>query len=135
MFIALLVCLFVAASSVQGTVLCFGADGHVEFESAFHERCADHDHSRPSEHDRSSSGTGHEEGGHCDNGQCIDVPVDVALAKISQTTEQSGAAFATVVADVTIALEQSECSEHNLVSSALFDTSYFSPLRTIILLA
>ena len=39
--VALLVCLFVAANSVQGTVLCFGADGHIEFESAFHEQCTD----------------------------------------------------------------------------------------------
>ena len=133
--VALLVCLFVAANSVQGTVLCFGADGHVEFELAFHERCTDHDHSRPSEHDRHSSDAGHEEDGRCHNGPCVDVPVDVGLARISQTTEQLDSAFAAIVADVIAALEQFDYLEHNLVSNTFFDTSYFGPLRTIILLA
>ncbi len=133
--VALLVCLLVATSSVQGTVLCFGADGHVEFEPALHERCSDHDHCRSSEHDRSSSETEREEGGPCDHGPCVDVPVEVNLARISETTEPLNVAFVAVVADAMVALGQFDCLEYNLVSNVFFDTSYFSPLRTVILLA
>ena len=133
--VALFVCLFVAANSVQGTVLCFGADGHVEFESAFHAQCTDHDHSWAADHAGHSSEAEHEGDRHCHNGQCVDVSVDVGLVKISQTTEQLDRAFDVVCADVIVVVDQADYSVHCPISNAFFDTCYFSPLRTIILLA
>lgn len=134
--VALIICLLVASSSVQGTVLCFGADGHIEFESAFHDQCSDHAHSCP--HDRDSPGAEcGEEGKHCHCGPCVDVPVDIGIAKISQTAEQLDRDFALAViaADVVITCEQPCYLESNPVWTALILTSYFTPLRTIILLA
>ncbi len=132
--IAVLVCLSLIGNSVYGTVLCFGADGHVEFESAFHAQCKDHVHSQSTDHGRHSSEAGHEHDKHCHSGQCVDVPIAMDLAKVSQTTEQLNSAFATVVADAIVAVEQSDCPEHLPASNAFTVTSYFTPLRTVILL-
>jgi len=132
--VALLLCVFVAVNSVQGTVLCFGSDGHIEFESAFHERCAHHDDSLPADHDGHCE-TDHARDRHCHQGRCVDVPIDVGLAKISQTSEKLDRAFAAVAADAILAIEQLGCLESGPASNAFFATSYFSPLRTVILLA
>jgi hypothetical protein len=134
-FIALMVCIFVAVSSGQGTVLCYGADGHVEFESAFHEQCTDHDHSQPGDHGRHSSEAEHDEDENRHHGRCVDISVDIGLIRISQTAEQSDRAFAPVAADAIFAIEQLGCLESGPASNAFFATSYFSPLRTVILLA
>lgn len=133
--VALVVCLFIAVNSVQGMVLCFGADGHIEFESAFHEQCTDHDHSSPADHSHRSSEADHEEDRHCHDGQCVDVPVDVGLAGISKTTEQLDRASAAICADVIVSAGQPDCFECSPASNVCFATSYFNPLRTIILLA
>lgn len=132
--VALLVCLFVAANSVQGTVLCFGADGHIEFESAFHEQCTGHDHYLPADHTGHSSETDHKSDGNCHHVQCVDVPMDVGLAKILQTSEQLDRVSAPAIADTIVAIEQSGCLASTAASSLFFATSYFSPLRTVILL-
>lgn len=133
-YVSLLLCVFIAVNAVQGTVLCFGSDGHVEFESAFHERCAHHDDSLPADHDGHCE-TDHERDKHCHQGRCVDVPIDVGPAKISQTSERLDRAFAAATADAVLAVEQLDCLESGPASNAFFATSYFSPLRTIILLA
>ncbi len=134
-FAAVLVCLSLIGNSVYGTVLCFGADGHIEFESVFHEQCNDHVDSQSADHDHRSSEGKHEHGKHCHSGQCVDVPVSFGLAKISKTPEQLNLALAALAADMIVAVEQSDCSEHLPASDAFVASSYFSPLRTVILLA
>lgn len=133
--VALLVRLFLAANLVQGTVLCFGADGHIEFESAFHGQCTNHAHSCSHGHSGPAGEADQEEGKHCHCGPCVDVPVDAGIAKLSQTTQQLDRAFAAITADVSTACEQPCYLERNPVSNAFIATSYFTPLRTIILLA
>lgn len=127
-FFAALICLSLIGNCVYGTVLCFGADGHVEFESAFHVQCEDHVHSQPADHGRHFSEGEHEHDKHCHSGQCVDVPVSFGLAKILQTSEQLNPTFAALTADVIVSVE------HSSASNACFVTSYFGPLRTVILL-
>ena len=134
-FVTVLVCLSLIGNSVYGTVLCFGTDGHIEFESAFHTQCKDHVHSQSTDHGHRSYEGRHEHDKHCHNGQCVDVPISFGLAKISRMTEQSNPAFAALAAGVIAPIEQSDCSEHLPASSAFAVTPYFSPLRTVILLA
>ncbi len=134
-FVAVLVCLSLIGNSVYGTVLCFGADGHIDFESAFHDECKDHVNSRSTDHHHDSSEAGHEHDKHCHNGQCVDVPISFDLAKISRMTEQSNPAFAALAVGVIVPVEQADCSEHLAASRASSVTGYFAPLRTIILLA
>ncbi len=132
-FAAVLICLSLIGNCVCGTVLCFGADGHVEFESAFHEQCKDHVHSQSTNHSHHSSE--HEHDKHCHSGQCVDVPISFCLVKISQTPEQSSPAFSALAADAIVAVEQPDCCEHLSVADASAVTPYFAPLRTVILLA
>ena len=134
-FVAVVVCLSLIGNSAYGTVLCFGTDGHVEFESAFHAQCKDHVHSQSTDHGHHSSEAEHEHDKHCHSGQCVDVPISFGLAKISQASERSNPAFAALTADAIVAAEQSDCSEHLPASNAFVASSYFSPLRTVILLA
>jgi len=134
-FVAVLVCLSLIGNSVYGTVLCFGADGHIEFESVFHEQCKDHVHSPSTDHDHHSSEPGHEHDKHCHSGQCVDVPISFGLAEISKTPRQLNPAFAALAVGVTAVVEQSDCSEYVPASNAFVASSYFSPLRTVILLA
>ena len=132
---AVLVCLSLIGNCVCGTVLCFGADGHIEFESAFHDECKDHVNSRSTDHHHDSSEAGHEHDKHCHNGQCVDVPISFGLAKVSKTPGQLTLALAALAADMIASVEQSDCSEHLPASDAFVASSYFSPLRTVILLA
>jgi hypothetical protein len=132
-FVAVLVCLSLIGNCAYGTVLCFGADGHVEFESVFHAQCTDHVHSQSTDH--YSSEHEHEHDRHCHNGQCVDVPISLGLAKTSQTPEQLNSALAALAADVVVAAEQADCSEHLPALKTFFAGSYFSSLRTVILLA
>lgn len=133
-FITVLVCLSLMGNCAYGTVLCFGADGHVEFESAFHAQCTDHVHSRATDHGHHFSKGEHEHDKHCHKGQCVDVQISFGLAKISQTPEQLSLASAALAADAIVAVDQSDCSEHLPASNAFVAGSYFSPLRTVILL-
>ncbi len=126
--VAGLVCLFLLGNSMHGTVLCFGADGHIEFESAFHEQCSSCAGSESSEQSHFSC-----EAEHC--GPCVDVPISIGLAKISQATEQLNPMLAVSVANVVVAAGEFGFSANNLASNTFVDTSYFTPLRTIILLA
>ena len=133
--IALIVCLLVAGNSVQGTVLCFGADGHIEFESVFHEQCKDHGPSRSPDHSHHPSEGGHEHDDHCHSGQCTDVPISFGLAANSKTTGRLNSIFAAVTAGTINVVEQSDRTEELAISNAPAVGSYFSPLRTVILLA
>lgn len=135
-FVAVLVCLSLIGNCVYGTVLCFGADGHVEFESAFHQQCTDHVHSESTDHSHHSSEHKHEHDKHCHNGQCVDVPIPLGLAKIAQTPEPLNSTFIALATDVVVGVEQADSSEHSYSASNVFAfTPYFTPLRTVILLA
>jgi hypothetical protein len=131
--IAVLICLFLVGNLVHGTVLCVGADGHVEFESALHERCTDPVHHQSSGQSHLSHEAGHEGGEHCE--PCVDVPISIGLAKISPATEQFSLAFPVPATDVIAAGDMFNFSAYNSASSTFVATPYFTPLRTVILLA
>jgi len=131
--IALILCLFVAVSSVHGTVLCFGADGHVEYESAFHQQCIDQDHAWLS-HGSHSSEADHDEDKHSHHGSCVDIPFDLGLVQFFKLTEQLDRPVATFDPDAAIAVWPSDFTEHNPASANFLTGSYFSPLSTIVIL-
>ncbi len=130
--IIVLLCLSIAVNLAHWKVLCYGADGHIELESALHERCDDPGHSSVSDQTTLSSQAGHEICKHCE--PCIDVPVCFGLAKISRSTQQLNPIFLTPSANILIGFYKHNSSEYNLVSNSFTDTSYFTPLRTVVLL-
>jgi len=130
--VILLVCISTAANLTHWKVLCFGADGHIELESTFHERCDDTDHSSSSVQDVYSSQAGHEICNHC--GACIDVPISNGLTKVSLTSQKLNQAFPVPSTNILEITCKDVCSAYNFTSNTFTDTSYFDPLRTVILL-
>jgi hypothetical protein len=112
-------------------VLCFGADGHVEFESAFHERCDDPDHSSAPVQDVFSSKASHEICNHC--GPCIDMPITNDMIQISNTPQKIITKLSVPTTYMLIDTDKLNSSVYNLASNSFTETSYFSPLRTVVL--
>ncbi len=130
--IVVLICLLIIGNLGQGTVLCFGADDHVELESAFHERCDDPAHSQPTDQHQLSYQSDHIKDKHCE--PCVDVPISFGLAKISPVTKQLNPTFPVLSTNVIILTDKLDFSAYNSISNTFVDTSYFTPLRTVILL-
>ena len=131
--IVVLVCLSIAGNLAHGTVLCFGADGHTELESAFHERCDDPVHSYALDQSPLSSEGEHEICKHC--GPCVDIPISIGLAKISPVTKQLNPTFLVSAANTIALADKFDLSAYNSISDTFVDTSFFTPLRTVIMLA
>jgi len=130
--IAVFICLLIAGSLTHGTVLCFGSDGHIEIESAFHERCDHPVHSYASDQNQLSSEAEHEICKHC--GPCVDIPISIGLAKISRASTQLNPTFLVPATNVIVATDKLNFSICNFASDTFAATSYFTPLRTVILL-
>jgi hypothetical protein len=128
-----LICLLIIGNLAQGTVLCFGADGHVELEPAFHKRCGHPVHYRASDQNQHFSEAGHEKVKHCQ--PCVDIPISIGLAKISHISKQLNPTSPFPAANVIADTDKTNCSAFHLISNTFIDTSYFTPLRTVILLA
>lgn len=130
--VAVLVCVLIAGSSVQGVVLCFGTDGHVEIETVFHERCNDSAHSQHAEHKDSSYQVGHVENEHC--GPCVDFPLAIGLEKITRTSKQLNHTFSSPERTVISPADSLNLSAHNSASITFDAAGYFDPLCTVVLL-
>jgi len=130
--VIVLLCISIAANLTQWKVLCFGADGHIEFESAFHERCDNPAQSSASDKSVFSSQAGHKMCNHC--GPCIDVPISIGIAKVSRTLQQLNQQFLSQTTNILMDTAEHGSSLYNSASNSFTDTSYFSPLRTVILL-
>ena len=126
-----LICLLIVGNSAHGVVLCFGVDGHIEIESAFHQRCDDNVHSQPTSRSQYSYQIGHVGDRDCE--PCVDVPISIGLVKIGRASKQLNSAFPTLAANAIASAEKFNISAYNLASSAFGATCYFAPLRTVIL--
>jgi hypothetical protein len=127
-----LICLSIAGNLAHGTVLCFGSDGHTELESAFHERCDDPVHSYALDPKKLSRKAEHEKGKHCE--PCVDITISIGLAKISRTSTQLNLTFPAPVTNMIVLTDKFNLSAYNSASNTFAATSYFTPLRTVILL-
>ena len=127
-----LICLLIVGNSAHGVVLCFGVDGHVETESAFHERCDSPDHSQATDQNQLSYQSDHVKDKNCE--PCVDVPIYIGLAKITRISKQLNSTFPAPVKNVILLANKFNLSAYNSASSVFDATSYFTPLCTIILL-
>jgi hypothetical protein len=124
-------CLLIGGNSAHGAVLCFGVDGHIEVESAFHERCDDPAHSQPTDQNQLSYQSDHVKDKHCE--PCVDIPISSGLAKITRVSKQLNSDFPAPVTNVIVPANKFNLSAYNSASSAFDAASYFRPLRTVIL--
>jgi hypothetical protein len=128
-----LICLLVICNLAQGLVLCLGADGHIEIESAFHQRCNGPAHSDASDKNQLCCRADNEDCKHC--GPCIDVPISFGFAKISRTPKQLNSTVSAPAEVVIAASDGPTFSAYNSTLDTSNITSYFTPLRTVIMLA
>ncbi len=126
------ICLLIAGNLTHGTVLCFGADGHIELEFAFHKQCEDPVHSYTSDPNKLHYEAHHVEGKHCV--PCVDVPISIGLAKISHTPKQLNPTFPVPATNMIVGTDEPNSSAYNFAPNTFVATSYFTPLRTVILL-
>jgi len=131
-FIIVFLCLSIVGNIAHWKVLCFGADGHIELESAFHDRCDDPDHSSAPDQNVLSSKAAHEICRHC--GPCIDIPVSNDLVQISNTLQKLNSKFPVSSTYMLIDTDKLNSSVYKFASNTFTATSYFDPLRTVILL-
>jgi hypothetical protein len=127
-----LICLLIAGSSANGVMLCFGADGHFEIESAFHERCDDHAHSQSANQKQLSYRSGHAKDRHCQ--PCVDIPVTIGLAKIGRVSKQLNSTSSAQATIAIVLASRFNNSAYNSASCAFDAASRFTPLRGVILL-
>ena len=133
--VVVLICFLIAGNSVHGTVLCFGADGHTEIESAFHERCNDPVHSHAPDQNQLSYKAEHEKAKHKHCEPCVDIPISISLAKISHTPKQLNPTFPVPATNTIIGTDKPDSSAYNFTPNTFVPSPYFRPLRTVILLA
>ena len=127
-----LICLLLAGNSAHVVVLCFGANGHIEIESAFHERCDDSAHSQPTDQNQLSYQVDHVEDRHCK--PCVDIPISISLAKITHVSKQLNSTFPAPATNVIVLANKFNLSAYNSASNTFDAAPYFTPLRTVILL-
>jgi hypothetical protein len=127
-----LICLLMIGNLVQGTVLCFGTDGHVELESAFHKRCDHSVQSYASDQNQLSYEAVHEKNKHCE--PCVDVPISIGLAETFRMPEQFNNTYPVPAANLIVAGDKVNFSEYDSASNTFAASSYFTPLRTVVLI-
>ncbi len=127
-----LICLLMFGNLVHGAVLCFGSDGQIGIKSAFHERCDDHALSQPTDQKQLSYQFDHVKDENCE--PCVDVPIYIGLAKIFRVPKQLNSTFPAPATNVIVLANKFNLSAYNSASSAFDAASYFTPLRTVILL-
>ena len=131
-YVVALICLVMVGSLAQGVVLCFGADGHAEFESAFHKSCDGSVHSHHGEEKQLTSETDHERDKHC--GPCVDIPLSASYAKISRVYKQANRTFSLPFTNMIADGDKFGISAHNFASNSFACTCRTAALRTVILL-
>ena len=131
-YFAVLICLLMFGNLAHGAVLCFGSDGHIEIESAFHERCDGCAHSQPTEKNQLSCQLDYGKDRHCE--PCVDIPISIGLAKITRVPKQLNSTFPAPATNVIVLAKEFNLSAYNSASGAIDAASYFTPLCTVILL-
>ena len=131
-YVVLFICLSLVGNLAHWKVLCFGEDGHVEIESAFHERCNDPHLHLISDKTTLSANEGHELCSHC--GPCVDIPISNDLADISKIHQKINVQYQVPITYILFDNDKINSFLYNSASNGFADTSYFDPLYTVVLL-
>jgi len=116
-----LISLLMFGNLARGAVLCFGPDEcvSIELEPVY---CYDEFHGVPVQPPPNSCG------------ECIDIPISISLAKKSRVSKKLNSTFPAPVTNIIVAGDKLNFSAYNSVSNTFDATSYFTHLRTVILL-
>ena len=119
--VIVLICLLMFGSLTCGAMLCFGSAGRVSIEIKPTD-CCDEYLGIPVQASPNS----------CD--KCIDIPIFIGLAKITRVSKQSSSTFPAPAANVIVLAGKPDLSAYNSPLSTFDAASYFTPLRTVILI-
>jgi len=132
--LAVLVSLFLIGNVAHGTVLCFGSDGHIEFESAFHIHRDDYSHAQSSEHVHPFFETDHQGDVTPGAGPCVDVPITADIVKTLRESDSSDCVPAAAESTVASGYFNPDRPELNPSHHMIIPNACRAPLRTVILL-
>jgi hypothetical protein len=112
-------------------VVCLGEDGHVSVETIT-DGCCDSE-------DTHQENPGNESGNELltckdDCGACVDVPLSVEFASSFGADKKIRPVFEEAAVVIHVNIDESILSEVKYSSEHFIPTSYFSPLRSVILL-
>ncbi len=119
--VIMLICLSMFGSLACGAVLCFGPDECISIELR-PTYCCDEFYEVPVQPSPNSCG------------ECIDIPIYIGLAKITRVSKELNSFFPAPATNVIVPANKFSLSAYNSASSAFDATSYFTPLRAVILL-
>ena len=118
-YLVVLICLIFLGNLARGAVLCFGPDECVSIELRSAD-CCDECIFAPVQPSPDS----------CD--KCIDIPIYIGLEKITRMSKQLNSSF--FAPDVIVPANKFNLSAYSSASNTFDVTSYFTPLRAVILL-
>lgn len=122
------------AGSGPGFVLCHGEDGHVAVEVAGGDCCGDLSADAP--HRDSVGSAGQELPSQKDNcGSCVDISISIGSAMVSKKPNHVNPALLVSTIPAPVNISSPDFSEYQLAPESFIPTPYFTPLRSIILLA
>ena len=116
-----LICLLVFGNLAHRAMLCSGSDKYVSIELRSAD-CSDKCLCVPFQPASNPCG------------QCIDIPIYTGLDKITRVSKQLNSTFPAPVINVIVLANKFNLSAYNSASSAFDAASYFTQLRTVILL-
>ena len=131
-YLYVLVCLLIVGNLSQGVVVCFGGDGHVEIEPAFHQDTCDHTSHKTRQAEQSlSSNQIQEHHTHCP--PCTDIPIPLDIAKIS-TFSQHQKSFSPTPSILGAVSDDLDFQTFSTAPDYQADSPHFTILRTVIIL-
>jgi hypothetical protein len=130
-YLCVFVCLLIAGNISQGVVVCFGSDGHVAVEGAFHEDHCGGTHTGHSSNKPLSLEHTHGDDENCR--PCVDVPIPAETAKVSRFSQNQQNALFTPLLTGQVRSDTIFSSPTSAMNYSA-DSPYFTGLRTVIIL-
>ena len=118
----------------SGFVLCHGEDGHVAVEVAGGDCCAGLTAGASHRSSVASSEQGlPSKSNNC--GSCVDISISIGLATLSKKPNPLNPALLVSTIPTPVDIKSSDFSEYQFDPESFIPNPYFTPLRSIILLA
>ena len=124
-------CVLLLFANSNIIVLCIGQDGHVEFEITA-SKCCEDDHANKINEPIENH---HQSIKNNDCGACVDIPVSYGLSGSIDKLKKSILTLSATAAIVTMDNNSSDFCNSRVITPPLIQSTYFTPLSTIILLA
>ena len=130
--LSVMLCFLLAVSGTQTVVLCYGEDGHIAIEAAWSSCCSkiSEGPSQVCSADSPEKGFSSER----DCGACVDIPTSIGFAAVAKESGRGNPAIPASGIIAFAVVDSCDFSEYQSVPEPFVPPSYFSSLRSIVLL-